>query len=557
MSSSGLSVGIDFGTSTTLAAEASPGRRPEVVPMGDATAWMPSVAALRSGELVAGEDALRAAPHEIIRSAKRAITRNRASFSVSTAGGEVPVLADAVIRKLLEELSMRARMEDLPVGEPGVVRMGCPAMWDANQRERLLTIAREAGIGVGAQTLVDEPIAAGLTFINDRIRRGEHLEDRILIFDMGGGTLDVAVLDVKAGPGEDPAIFVLAANGVDEAGDALDEAIAADLTQRLTDMGHVLDDMPDPVLARAYLVRAATEAKVALSDSDEAAVHIDYRGVHLPTFAYTRGQFEDVARPQMDRALRLVWSTLRAAHMAVVRRDGSRLRVGDLMRMPEVELARTVDHVVLVGGMSRVPVVADVLGRAFPNAQLHDRVGVNVEEAVVAGLAETSSYERINLHRPGFDFVIEWAGNAGQRRRETIYSAHTPFYEPWEAMQKDRLRYEWPRGATAVNNGAARHLPRSGIGMLRVVANDGSDIALRLPDGNDHPGIPIRFGHATPRLVLSQDGTIALFDGRGENHRFRVDRWPVLRTSGREQSRLSLTRETPWQPMERRAWDVK
>lgn len=558
MTHTGLTVGIDFGTSTSLTAEASPGIRPDVVPMGDSTRWMPSVAAMRDGTLVAGEDALRRAPHEVIRSAKRAITRNKTSISVETPGGPVSVPADAAMRAILTELAMRARLENLPVGDPGVVRMGCPAMWNGDQRERLLRLAREAGIGVGVQTLVDEPIAAGLSFINHRVRMGEALDaERVLVFDMGGGTLDVAVLDVTANPGQDPAIFVLAANGLDEAGDALDDAIAADLEAKLLAKGIDVSDLPDPLLARAYVRRAATEAKIALTDLPDASVTIDYRGADLPTLHYAREELDNALRPQMDRAAGLVWSTLRAAEVAYTRRDGTRVSAAELRRRTEAQLAAKVAHLVLVGGMSRVPGVATYLGRHFPAAKLHDHVGVPVEEAVVAGLAETTSYERVNLHRPGFDFVVEWGDSGGDVRRETVYRAHTPFYEAWETTRRDHPRYEWPTGRTAVNSEARRSMPRAGTGLLRVVANDGSNIALQLRDGHEEPGIPFRFGHAAPRLVLSQDGGIVLFDGQGTDHRFRVDRWPVLRTSGRERSTLRLTQQTPWVPMDRPAWDVK
>src|SRR4051794_12020764 len=100
----GRTVGIDFGTSTTLVAEGTPGRRPSVVPLGRTERWMPSVVSVRDGRLLVAEDALHEArPGRLIRSVKRCITEN-----VSTVSSEDESLhreADDVILAVLKELS--------------------------------------------------------------------------------------------------------------------------------------------------------------------------------------------------------------------------------------------------------------------------------------------------------------------------------------------------------------------------------------------------------------------------------------------------------------------
>ena len=94
----------------------------------------------------------------------------------------------------------------------------------------MLGLAETAGFSVGPSTLIDEPIAAGLSWIGRRTQQREYFdEERVLVFDMGGGTLDVAVLDVTTGPLRDPEIYVLASDGLNEAGDVLDGMIVADL----------------------------------------------------------------------------------------------------------------------------------------------------------------------------------------------------------------------------------------------------------------------------------------------------------------------------------------
>lgn len=548
--SRGQFLGVDFGTSTTLIAESLPAGRPTVVPIGHADSWMPSAAAVSGDALVVGEDALTHNPAALITSVKRCIT-GRAVVARS-ADGSVERDADEVINAVLREIANRARADRLPISNKGVTRLGCPAMWDADQRERLLGLAETAGFNVGPSTLIDEPIAAGLNWIGLRTQQGEYFdEERVLVFDMGGGTLDVAVLDVTTGPLTDPEIYVLASDGVDEAGDVLDRTIAADLELALRDQGIELEALPDADLARAYLVRAAAEAKVDLSAHHETQVHIGYQGGNLPTLRYTREQLEDAMRPQLERAWALILSTLRASFLT--RNEG--VVTSALRQISEASLTSNVDHVLLAGGMSRATAVAQFLGRKLPAAKIHTFPGRNgAREAIVAGLAENTSYEQVNLHRPAFDFVLEFSARDGGVARVPLYRAHTKLYEWWQAQSRDRLRYEWPNGATAVNPDAARSLPVTGYGRLAVYAMDGTPVDLRHKEA-DVPGLKVAFGFDGVRFDLSTEGRVNITDGNGTSQSFRVTRWPVL-TAGF--ARLALpVKEPDWKPMERRAWDVK
>lgn len=544
-------LGIDFGTSTTLIAESLPTGRPSVVPIGQAESWMPSVAAVEYGALTVAEDALGRNPASLISSVKRCITERK--DMVQSADGSVEHEADAVISAVLRELANRARADRLPISEPGVTRLGCPAMWDAEQRERLLRIAEKAGFSVGPSTLIDEPIAAGLSWIGLRTQERDYFdEERVLVFDMGGGTLDVAILDVTTGPVRDPEIYVLASDGLSEAGDVLDSAMAADLEEALTSQGVDVDGLPDPALARAYLVRAAAEAKVDLSSHRETQLHVGYHPGNLPILHYTREQLEDAILPQLERAWSLVISTLRASYLT--RADGA--VTSALRGISEDELTAKIHHVLLAGGMSRTPAVEKFLAWKMPRARIHTFPGrKGPQEAIVSGLAENTSYDQVNLHRPAFDFVLEFdRGVNGRPTRLPLYRAHTKFYEPWEAMSRDRLKYEWPHGATAINRDAARELPRTGHGRLAVYAMDGTPVALR-HNGTDVPGLKVSFGHSPVRFALSPEGHVNVTDGRGSMQSFRVTRWPVLSAGF---ARLALPVKDPhWEPMHRPAWDTK
>ncbi|WNB86466.1 Hsp70 family protein [Cellulomonas sp. ATA003] len=553
MTAHSYTVGIDFGTSTTLVAEGHAAGRSAVVPIGQSDPWLASVVTTGdAGEFLAGEHAERRSPGTLIRSVKRAITRRQET--ITSLDGSVTARTDDVISAILVEVAQRSRDNQLDITEEGRVRLGCPAMWDADQRTRLLDLAKKAGFGVGASTLIDEPIAAGLMWINEQHRARRYLDnDRVLIFDMGGGTLDVAILDVTTGPARDPQIYVLASNGVDEAGDKLDETIAEDLESMLADRGVTVADLPQPAVARAYIARAATEVKIALTDSDVADVYFDYRDVDLPRLTYTVGQLDDCLRPQLDRAWRLVESTLRAALLTWehrTTREDLVTTVG-LRAMAMDELLQTVHHVVLVGGMSRIPGVARFLSDRLAASQIHTFSGFTSQEAIATGLAEDVSYEQVNLHLPGFDFVLDIPGRAPI----TLYRAHTPFYRWWEAQSKMRLSYSWPDGATAHEPAEAGRLPRSGYATLRVVALDGSVVAMRDSNGVQTEGLRVNFGFGNPRFTLAPDGTMGIVDGRGEQQSLRIERWPALRAGhGKLSVRVEKTR---WVPDDRRAWDTK
>src|SRR5256885_11973201 len=130
----GYAVGVDFGTSTSLVAHRA-GRRPvEVAPLGLSTRWFPSVAGFHGDTLVVGEEA-ETLNSGVIRSVKRAITDRRASVSVPGALVQRTVDADEVIIALFAEIGRRAEAAGQSLTAEHDLRLGCPAMWDGEQRE--------------------------------------------------------------------------------------------------------------------------------------------------------------------------------------------------------------------------------------------------------------------------------------------------------------------------------------------------------------------------------------------------------------------------------------
>lgn len=537
MGAHGHAIGIDFGTSTSLVA-ARAGRQPvEIVPLGRSTRWFPSVAGHRGSDLLVGEDADNLPGEEVIRSAKRAITNDRTRLPV--AGGEVS--ADEVITAILAEIAQRAEAAGRSLTMEHDIRLGCPAMWDGDQRRRLLELAGKAGLPSDEMTLVDEPIAAGIAWVMHRsLFHRERLEGRLLVFDMGGGTLDIAVLDVLGGaPGTAPEISVLSALGAELAGDLLDRAVARDLTEDLATQGYEAADARRPELYDALLLRAARDAKMALSQRTDHRIVLPSRQLgQLPTLPYSRERLEEAFRPQLDQAEALVWAALRASRLT---ERGNRSTT-DIRALSPDALRQDVDYVLLAGGMSRIPYVERRLGALFPQAQVFDNAGVQPDEAIVAGLADTTSYQRLNLHRPGFDFIVEWE-EYGRTRQEILYPAYTPFYSPQQVFggQSDL--------------GFARHDrnfpgPRSGTGRLRVRSTTGEYLGLDV-DGQNMDGLVLAFGNRMD-FKLYCDGRVLIRDGCGKALQMRVDRWPVIR--GRDHAKLLLRSAVESQPLVSTGW---
>lgn len=536
MPTSNRSVGVDFGTTTSLVAEGVAGRQPRVFPIGRTTSYLPSLVGLDAlGTMRVGDDAADLASRRVRRSIKRCITRNQHTIDLPDG---TTFDADDGISALLADLALKARSGGVELTED-TTRLGCPAMWTGEQRMRLLDLAEQAGLPVSDHTLIDEPVAAGVAWVNRQAQLSggsRTVAGKLLVFDMGGGTLDVALLDVHAEPGAVAEISVLSSWGIDEAGDALDDAIARDLESSLAHSGVDVEDLR---LRGDLVLDAARAAKMRLSTTLETPVAVRLPGVEIPQVAYTREQLDVAFDDQLRRAERLVWAVLRGARVTHEEVQSP----SDIRAIGAGDLVRDVDFVLLAGGMARIPAIARMIERIFPGVDLHvDQE--SADEAIVSGLGETVAYDRINLHRPPLDFVLEFDGG-GMRRRVPVYDAYSPFYPPHFAATRTVLYHEW--------RAARGTLPSRGTAQLCIYTPVGDLIPLRL-DGEDGGVIQVPLGHAEPSVRIYPNGRVQIVDGRRAVTEFLVPRWPVIRgkdhaflVARRNQQKRAPAIEHPWQ----------
>jgi molecular chaperone DnaK len=323
----GYRLGVDLGTTFTAAAVERAGRA-EVVPLGDHAPQIPSVVFVREdGHLLVGEAAVRRGivqPDRVAREFKRQLGDPVPRI---LGGEEFPVerLTARLLRWVVETVVEREG------GPPDRLALTHPANWGPHRLATLHDAVRESG--VGPVTMVTEPAAAAVHFAStERADDG----DVLLVYDLGGGTFDTAVLRRSATE------FVLLGRpeGIDRLGGVdFDDGVFRHVLAGLG--GAALDpDDPAVVAALARLRRECTDAKEALSADSETLVDVALPGV-ATAVRLTRAEFEDMVRPAVEQTLGCLQRALTSAGLT---RDGIRT-------------------VVLVGGSARIPLVAEVLGR--------------------------------------------------------------------------------------------------------------------------------------------------------------------------------------------------
>ncbi|MEU9382444.1 molecular chaperone DnaK [Streptomyces sp. NPDC048279] len=348
-------VGIDLGTTNSVVAVLE-GGEPTVVANAEGARTTPSVVAFaKNGEVLVGEVAKRQAVTNVdrtARSVKRHMGDGTWRFPESGSVDGTRYRAQELSARVLQKLK---RDTEAYLGEDvtdAVITV--PAYFDDSQRQA----TKEAGEIAGLKVLriINEPTAAALAYGLDR---GE--EQTVLVFDLGGGTFDVSLLEMGDG-----VIEVKATNGDTRlGGDDWDQRIVEHLVKRFK--GQYGIDLGNDKMARQRLREGAEKAKTELSSSTETSVNLPYitasaeGPLHLEE-KLTRAQFQELTADLLDRCKK-------PFHQAV--KDAG------------VEVS-AIDHVILVGGSTRMPAVTDLV-RELTGKDPHK--GVNPDEVVAVGAA--------------------------------------------------------------------------------------------------------------------------------------------------------------------------
>ncbi len=343
-------VGIDLGTTNSVVAVLE-GGEPTVIPNAEGSRTTPSVVAFaKGGEVLVGEVAKRQAVTNVdrtIRSVKRHMGTNW-TVSIDDKKYTPQEISARVLMKL-------KRDAEAYLGEPvtnAVITV--PAYFGDAERQATKEAGEIAGLVV--DRIINEPTAAALAYGLDK----GGVEQTILVFDLGGGTFDVSLLEIAEG------VFEVKATKGDNrlGGDDWDQRVVDWLVTQFKNKNGI--DLGKDKMARQRLQEAAERAKIELSSAQETAINLPYitAGAEGPLHLdekLTRAEFQRLTQDLLDRC--------RAPFNAVI--SDANTSIGKI------------DHVILVGGSTRMPAVVDLVkeltGGKEPNK------GVNPDEVVALG----------------------------------------------------------------------------------------------------------------------------------------------------------------------------
>jgi molecular chaperone DnaK len=343
-------LGIDLGT-TNSAFAVMEGGDPEIIVNGEGDRTTASVVASDDGELLVGKPAKNQAvqnPDQTVASIKRHMGEE--DYTVELGGEEYT--PEEVSARILQKIKRDAEEYLGHDVEKAVITV--PAYFNDRQRQATKDAGEIAGFEV--ERIVNEPTAASMAYGLDEDR-----DQTVLVYDLGGGTFDVSILDLGAGVYE-----VVATNGDNDlGGDDWDEAIIDHLADEF-EADHGIDLREDRQ-ALQRLTEAAEEAKIELSSRKETTVNLpfvtatDSGPVHLEQ-DITRATFENITEDLIERTVGPTEQALEDAGLS----------------------KNDIDEVILVGGSTRMPQVQE---------QVEELVGqepkknVNPDEAVALGAA--------------------------------------------------------------------------------------------------------------------------------------------------------------------------
>ncbi len=391
-------VGIDLGTTHSLIAVMK-GERPELIPNRYGKRLTPSIVGLdKNGNVHVGESAknqLVSAPERTVMEVKRIMGTNQ---KVSLGDRSyTPQEISGFVLKALKEDAERALGETIV---EAVVTV--PAYFTDAQRQATKDAGALAGLKV--ERILNEPTAAALAYGIDHLDK----EQFVLVYDLGGGTFDVSVLEMFEG-----VLDVKASAGNNHLGGSdFDAAIAEHLMQAADGMGL---DLRNDAKAKARLKVAAEAAKIELSNVMETHVM-------LPFLGQVNGEpvsLElDLSRETLEKLLgRLLESTIKPIETA--------------LKDAKLDKA-TVAEVILVGGSSRIPMVHQLLTKFFgkpPKGGVHPDEAVALGAAIQAGLKSgtiKSSNSIMIADVAPFTLGVEVMGSAKEQKVTGLFSPIIP-----------------------------------------------------------------------------------------------------------------------------------
>jgi len=339
-------VGIDLGTTFSAIATVNRHGVPEILPNAEGDRITPSVILFENDDVIVGNYAKQAAvvyPEQVVEFVKRHMGETDYKFSYKGKDYTPEQLSGFILAKLKHDAELR-------LGEPveqAVITV--PAYFNDLQRRATIKAGEFAGLRV--LEIINEPTAAAFAYGLNNLGKNQ----RVMVFDLGGGTFDVTIVDIA-----ETDISVVATDGDHQLGgkdwdDRLIEFAAQEFVKK-----NGVDPLSD-LASHHDLRQKCTTAKISLTRKPKVNLFHDFQGKVL-RLAVTKEQFEGLTKDLVDRCEKLTRDVIAAAAIDM----------------------NSIDTILLAGGSTRMPMIRDMLEKVFGRPPSAD---INPDEAIAMGAA--------------------------------------------------------------------------------------------------------------------------------------------------------------------------